>query len=85
MSLLNPILVHTGIIDDLHKPVDNIWSGFTFSGNLSYYLINYIMPITVVLLIAFSLKNKYQAKKKRELDQIIDALEADAANSYLLR
>lgn len=71
MSLLNPLLIRTGILQDVSKPPPQIpW----FKGvSLSFLMINVLVPLIITMIIAFFLKQRYVNKQQRlNLDLTID-------------
>lgn len=71
MSLLDPLLVESNLLQDIANYEPTQW----FKG-MSFYTIffNWIMPLFIVIVSAYFLKLRYTAKKEREEQQLLAQL-----------
>lgn len=82
MSLVDPFLIKSGILADIAKPVE-VGPSFFSGVKKGVVFQNVILPLCFFLIIAFFLKMRYDRKKKRAQDLIVQALENDAIESYM--
>jgi len=62
MSLLDPILINTGLFSATPEP----GLGLEITANKSALFQNVILPLILLIILAFFLKQRYEQKKLRE-------------------
>lgn len=82
MSLLNPLLIRTGVLHDVSKPVA-LAPGLPWFKGVSwmFLLANVLIPLLLIIILAFFMKHRYLKKQERLSMESNDSTQSDYQRS----
>lgn len=82
MSLIDPLLLETGLLADIARPVKPLTIEWFKGVNFKAFFQNVLIPLAILMIVAFFLKQRYDAKQKRRHQQELDDLDAQYRSPF---